>query len=73
MLYLPFNPNSQDNKGSWRILKDFYCSVTMLRELGLMNSNSNYNDSTLFWLILGDPLLDKLQEEREMAEGQVWS
>ena len=30
------NPNSLDNKGSWRILKDFYCSVTMLRELGLM-------------------------------------
>ena len=29
------NPNSLDNKGSWRILKDFYCSVTMLRELGL--------------------------------------
>ena len=30
------NPNSLDNKGSWRIFKDFYCSVTMLRELGLM-------------------------------------
>ena len=30
------NHNSLDNKGSWRILKDFYCSVTMLRELGLM-------------------------------------
>ena len=30
------NPNSLDNKGSWRILKDFYCSVTMLRELGLI-------------------------------------
>ena len=29
------NLNSLDNKGSWRILKDFYCSVTMLRELGL--------------------------------------
>ena len=29
------NPNSLDNKGSWRILKDFYCSVTMLRELEL--------------------------------------
>ena len=29
------NPNSLDNRGSWRILKDFYCSVTMLRELGL--------------------------------------
>ena len=27
-----FNPNSLDNKGSWRILKDFYCSVTMLRD-----------------------------------------
>ena len=33
--YCPFNPNSLDNKGSWRILKDIYCSVTMLRELGL--------------------------------------
>ena len=31
------NPNSLDNKSSWRILKDLYCSVTMLRELGLMN------------------------------------
>ena len=30
------NPNSLDNKGSWSILKDFYCSVTMCRELGLM-------------------------------------
>ena len=29
------NPNSLDNKGSWRILKDFYRSVTMLREFGL--------------------------------------
>ena len=27
------NPNSLDNKGSCWILKDFYCSVTMLREL----------------------------------------
>ena len=26
-----------DSKGSCWILKDFYCSVTMLRELGLMN------------------------------------
>ena len=31
------NPNSRDNKGSWRILKDFYCSVTMLRELVRVN------------------------------------
>ena len=30
------NPISLDNKGSWRILNDFYCSVTMLRELGLI-------------------------------------
>ena len=30
------NPNSLHNKGSWRILKDLYCSVTMLREFGLM-------------------------------------
>ena len=29
------NPNSLDNKGSCWILLDFYCSVTMLRELGL--------------------------------------
>ena len=28
-------PNSLHNKGSCWILKDFYCSVTMLRELGL--------------------------------------
>ena len=35
MLYFPFNPNSLDNTGSWTILKDFCCSVTMLRELGL--------------------------------------
>ena len=31
-----FNPNSLDNKGSCWILKDLYCSVTMLRELGLI-------------------------------------
>ena len=30
-----YNPNSLDNKDSCWILKDFYCSVTMLRELGL--------------------------------------
>ena len=29
------NPNSLDNKGSCWILKNFYCSVTMPRELGL--------------------------------------
>ena len=29
------NPNSLGNKGSCWILKDCYCSVTMLRELGL--------------------------------------
>ena len=29
------NPHSLDNNGSCWILKDFYCSVTMLRELGL--------------------------------------
>ena len=27
------NPNSQDNKGSCWILLDFYCSVTMLRDI----------------------------------------
>ena len=31
-----FNPNSLGNKASCWILKDCYCSVTMLRELGLM-------------------------------------
>ena len=29
------HPDSRDNKGSCWMLKDFYCSVTMLRELGL--------------------------------------
>ena len=37
ILRLLIDPNSLDNKGSWRILKDFYCSVTMLRELGLIS------------------------------------
>ena len=33
---LSVNHNSLDNKDSWRILKDFYCSVTMLyKESGL--------------------------------------
>ena len=43
------NPNSLDNKGtcSCCILKDFYCSVTMLRELGLIIVHG------LFSLILG--------------------
>ena len=30
---ISINPDSLDNKGSCWILKDFYCSVTMLREL----------------------------------------
>ena len=34
--YQNINLNSLDNKGSCWILKDLYCSVTMLRELGLM-------------------------------------
>ena len=29
------NPKSLDNKGSCWVLKNLYCSVTMLRELGL--------------------------------------
>ena len=29
-VYSASNPNSLDNKGSCWILKDFYCSVTML-------------------------------------------
>ena len=33
--YCYINPNSLDSKGSCWILKDFYCSVTMLREVGL--------------------------------------
>ena len=37
------NPNSLDNKGSWRILKDFYCSVTMLRKLGLIQRKKVHN------------------------------
>ena len=37
------NPISLDNKGSWRILKDFNCSATMLRELGLIIYNTIYN------------------------------
>ena len=36
-MYRGINPNSLDNKGSCWILKDCYCSVTMLRELGLKN------------------------------------
>ena len=40
IICIHFNLNSLDNKGSWRILKDFYCSVTMLRELGIMNWSS---------------------------------
>ena len=39
--------NSIDNKGSWRILKDLYCSVTMLRELGLMGENNGDVKSTI--------------------------
>ena len=35
--FSPINPNSLENKGSCWILKDCYCSVTMLRELGLKN------------------------------------
>ena len=33
---MSINHNSLDNKCSWRILKDFYCSVTTLKELGLI-------------------------------------
>ena len=38
-----FNPNSLDNKRSCWISKDFYCSATMLRELGLNKRHSHYN------------------------------
>ena len=34
------NSNSLDNKGSCWILKNLYCSVTMLMEIGLMNHYS---------------------------------
>ena len=34
-IHVLINPNSLDNKGSCWILLDFYCSVTMLRELGV--------------------------------------
>ena len=40
------NPNSLDNKGSWRILKGFYCSVTMLRESGLIKQTAYYQKYT---------------------------
>ena len=43
------NPNSLD-KGSWRILKDCYCSVTMLRELGL--NNNLYKATIIIWQII---------------------
>ena len=36
------NPNSLDNKGSWRTLKDCYCSATMLWELGLINVSRDF-------------------------------
>ena len=36
IIIIIINLNSLDNKGSWRILKDFYCSVTILRELLLL-------------------------------------
>ena len=35
--FVCINPNSLDNKGSCWILKDFSYSVTMLRELGLID------------------------------------
>ena len=51
-----FNPNSLDNKGSCWILKDFYCSVTMLRELGLiMSAVAHYNNGTFN----KSPVIDK--------------
>ena len=45
-------PDSLDNKGSWRILKDFYCSVTMRRELGLTLHKSKIKIFSLFSGIL---------------------
>ena len=39
MYFELINPNSLDNKGSWGIFKEFYCSVTMIRELGLMRGH----------------------------------
>ena len=49
------NPNSLDNKGSWRILKDLYCSATMLRELGLTLSFT-YIYVQVFAIFLTNPL-----------------
>ena len=46
-----FNPNSLDNKGSWKIFKDLYCSVTMLRELGLVKHKALYPCYGLFYTI----------------------
>ena len=40
-----FNPNSLDNGSCW-ILKNFYCWVTMLRELGL-----RWTVTENYWLI----------------------
>ena len=46
-IIININPNSVDNKGSLRFLKDFYCSVTMLRELGLKGEDINFTDDIL--------------------------
>ena len=46
------NPNSLDNKGSWRILKDCYCSVTMFRELGLIKPIRGLAPHILFFYVL---------------------
>ena len=37
---------SLDNKGSCWILKDFYCSVTMLRELEFMKAGPQFHVGT---------------------------
>ena len=55
------NPNSLDNKGSWRILKDFYCLVTMLRELGLMGDR----ECTIAILICRSKFVSRLKTKEK--------
>ena len=43
-----FSPNSLDSKGSCWISLDFYCSVTMLREFGLIKSKLVKHNCIIF-------------------------
>ena len=61
-----FNLNSLDNKGSCWILKDFYCSVTMLyRELGLIEK---FKGKYLF-MVLAENLINSLEENDCIRSG----